>query len=884
MISMAKASKTPDELSAMREGLRITEQAIADVQAKIAPGVRQTDLTATFLRDDLRGRRRRQHPRPDLAGHAGAHGGRSLDHDGRPRLPAAVDRARAGRGRRAVGRPRHQLRRVPLRLRPDLGGGREPSARQRAQYEQWQSIMGAVLDVTRAGATAADLTAAAIGAAGGIKPWMPHFYLGHGLGIDSAEMPYVGSDIGEAFDASLVLVDGMVLVLEPIVWDDGAAGYRSEEVLRITRGRLGAHDRLLLRPLLEDPMTVVETLPDDAALRRARRARVLAAMEEADVDFLVVGREGNARYVSGAPRLWTAGSRAFGPGCVFVRETGAVHLLSTWDEGIPEEIPHENLYGITFNAMNFVTVLSKIAGAATAKRVATDSMSGSSANLLPKAFPAAEFIDGEPMLRRVRRVKSPEEVEAIRASVRVAEEALAAATKALVPGVTERQLTAIFMEAMAAAGVTTPSGQDVAWITSPPGIRGGAPTAIRRCNPETWWPSRPASSSGATRGRWAAPTRCARGSRRLRAGPAHQCPVGAPPRRLPGRGAADRPPRRLRRRRRARSRPCRWPAGSGLGFDLPLVTHALPADGRRAARRGGHGVRADRLRLEGGRRRALRAGADRRHRLRARVAVDDAHSANKEPDDVSAADVPPAEEIILYEKDPATRIATITLNRPDQLNIPTIAARRRYADLIFKANIDDDVKVLVVRGIGDHLGTGADLDELMAKREAGTALHEEFGIDEDEDVTMPGPRSYRAGASLLHWYGNPQVGLPHAAGLQEDQHPGGQGLLLRLALLPGGRRRPRHLVRRRAVRPSRLPLRRLRAAHVAVGDDDGAAQVPGDGVHRPAVHGRADVRVQLREQRRPAGGPRGGDGQVRLRLLADAARPTRCSCRRSSSR
>ena len=50
VISMAKASKTPDELSAMREGLRITEQAIADVQAKISPGVRQTDLTATFLR------------------------------------------------------------------------------------------------------------------------------------------------------------------------------------------------------------------------------------------------------------------------------------------------------------------------------------------------------------------------------------------------------------------------------------------------------------------------------------------------------------------------------------------------------------------------------------------------------------------------------------------------------------------------------------------------------------------------------------------------------------------------------------------------------------------------------------------------------------------
>jgi enoyl-CoA hydratase len=125
---------------------------------------------------------------------------------------------------------------------------------------------------------------------------------------------------------------------------------------------------------------------------------------------------------------------------------------------------------------------------------------------------------------------------------------------------------------------------------------------------------------------------------------------------------------------------------------------------------------------------------------------------------VTAADIPPPEEIILYEKDRETRIATITLNRPDQLNIPTIAARRRYADLLFKASIDDDVKVLVVRGVGDHLGTGADLDELMAKQAAGVALEEEFGIDDDDDVTLPGARSYRAGASLLHWYGNTRSG------------------------------------------------------------------------------------------------------------------------------
>ena len=171
---------------------------------------------------------------------------------------------------------------------------------------------------------------------------------------------------------------------------------------------------------------------------------------------------------------------------------------------------------------------------------------------------------------------------------------------------------------------------------------------------------------------------------------------------------------------------------------------------------------------------------------------------------------------------------------PTSSNIPTIAARRRYADLLFKASIDDDVKVLVVRGIGDHLGTGADLDELMAKQAAGVGAG--GGVRargrrrrHDAERTLIPRRGVAPSLVRQH-----EIRLPQPPGLQEDQHPRGQGLLLRLALLPGRRRRPRDLVRRRPLRASRLPLCRLRTAHVAVGDDDGAAQVPGDGVHGPA--------------------------------------------------
>jgi Xaa-Pro dipeptidase len=224
----------------------------------------------------------------------------------------------------------------------------------------------------------------------------------------------------------------------------------------------------------------VEVEPDDAALRAERRARALAELEADGIDILILGREGNARYVAGAPRLWTAGSRPFTPGCILVRATGDVHLLTTWDEGIPDDIPHEHLYGISFNPMNMVTVLQGLAGAAEAQRVGTDSLTPMFAKLLPMAFPVATIVDGESAMRRARRIKSAAEVAEIRASVALAERCLGVAQARLAPGVTERQLTGAFMTEMAEAGVTTPSSQDVGWITSPelPWRRGARDTPV----------------------------------------------------------------------------------------------------------------------------------------------------------------------------------------------------------------------------------------------------------------------------------------------------------------------------------------------------------------------------------------------------------------------
>jgi Xaa-Pro dipeptidase len=213
-------------------------------------------------------------------------------------------------------------------------------------------------------------------------------------------------------------------------------------------------------------MARTEVLPDDCALRAGRRERALVQMAAHDLDVLVLGRQANVRYVAGAPQLWVAGTRPFGPTCVVVRKTGAIHLLSTWDEGVPDDIPHENLYGIAWNPMNTISVLRGIEGADTAKRVGTDALSPTFGQLLPVAFPKAELLDGELAMRAARRIKTPEEVVALREAIRVAEVGLAAAVSELRPGVSEKTLAGVLLEAMAAGGVSTPATQDAAWVTS----------------------------------------------------------------------------------------------------------------------------------------------------------------------------------------------------------------------------------------------------------------------------------------------------------------------------------------------------------------------------------------------------------------------------------
>lgn len=197
----------------------------------------------------------------------------------------------------------------------------------------------------------------------------------------------------------------------------------------------------------------------------------VAAMADAGIDVLLLGREANARYVTGAERLWLAGTRPFAPGCVVVASTGAAHLLSITDVGIPPIVPPEHLFPISWNPMTILGNVAAIPGVASATTVGVDGMSPLFEMLLGVTFPDATLADGETMLRDLRRTKRPDEIRAIEGAGDATRRALDVTAASLHDGITERGLTAIYERAMTASGTTTPAFEPAFTVAD----AGGAP-------------------------------------------------------------------------------------------------------------------------------------------------------------------------------------------------------------------------------------------------------------------------------------------------------------------------------------------------------------------------------------------------------------------------
>jgi Xaa-Pro dipeptidase len=188
---------------------------------------------------------------------------------------------------------------------------------------------------------------------------------------------------------------------------------------------------------------------------------VLDAMARRDVDAMVLGREANARTVADTRRLWLAGTRAFSPSCVVIRERAAVHVLSNSDDAVPEGFPVERLYGITWNPEKLVAALAAVPGLAQAQRVAVDGMTPMMDTLLSTVAPAAEFVDAAPLLAALWSRPDPERGEGVRAAAEVARAGMTAMVGLLGPGVHPRTLRGVCAQVFASFGVTTPAFEAV---------------------------------------------------------------------------------------------------------------------------------------------------------------------------------------------------------------------------------------------------------------------------------------------------------------------------------------------------------------------------------------------------------------------------------------
>jgi Xaa-Pro aminopeptidase len=235
LVGAAKLCKTDDELGCIAEAQRRNEEAMAAIQDEARPGATRNEVAGAFLA---------------RLGELGVEAN-LIDPIFQPMPRTVADGPRTTTETIAfptgVGNPAFGEGDIVwvdsgidhLGYASDFGRtwviGRDPNAAERRLFERWCEVMVAVLDVLKPGVTGGDLCRAAEDANGGQRPWLPYFYLAHGVGVENAEMPLVGTDLGPEFDDRLVMAPGMVLVLEPVIWDEGVGGYRAEEIVAVTQ-------------------------------------------------------------------------------------------------------------------------------------------------------------------------------------------------------------------------------------------------------------------------------------------------------------------------------------------------------------------------------------------------------------------------------------------------------------------------------------------------------------------------------------------------------------------------------------------------------------------------------------------------------------------------
>ena len=192
-----------------------------------------------------------------------------------------------------------------------------------------------------------------------------------------------------------------------------------------------------------------------------------------------------------------------------------------------------------------------------------------------------------------------------------------------------------------------------------------------------------------------------------------------------------------------------------------------------------------------------------------------------------------------------TKIATITFDRLDKHNTATIGMRALFAEYrLSSANIDDDVKVLVIRGNGRQPGkrwrprrarrplSQSAAGRQLPRRPGNRGSGREVSADPAASATFTGSPTItrRRARGTGPFRNSKKISIVEAKGYCYGWHfyqCADADLIV--------------CVRRCAVWPSLVPLRRVGAAAVAMGRYDGPAYVRRNAVHGSPVHREGNV-------------------------------------------
>ncbi|CAN3129613.1 M24 family metallopeptidase [Mycobacterium sp. smrl_JER01] len=211
-----------------------------------------------------------------------------------------------------------------------------------------------------------------------------------------------------------------------------------------TEGRIDRHG------FSEDPR------PFTAEEYRRRLAEFQKAMLRADIDVLVVTMPEHLNYLTG-----------FDPLGIYLYSA----VIVSQDAAEPVLITHKCEKGLAYSQcwirdiriwahgqdpIEFTAQVLREIGLAAGARVAMEManwyLHAAWYQQLRMTLPTAVFVDGTDIGQRVRMIKSPAEIELIRQAAAFADLGLSTAITALRPGVSERELNAKVLAAMAEAG------------------------------------------------------------------------------------------------------------------------------------------------------------------------------------------------------------------------------------------------------------------------------------------------------------------------------------------------------------------------------------------------------------------------------------------------